>query len=195
MNTPRAIIDELYADRMLPVEKYLANAAVFEPNDAPPGEPQPNEFVLMHDTEDASHTGLGRRLADTDHLIPVTGQKKPTFGIIARNVQQTMALDLLMDDDVKLITLLGSAGTGKTLLAIAAGMAKVFGEERLRQAARCAADHADGARYRVSAGRQGREARHVDAADLRQPDVPAEHAGEPQPEPPRAGAPSTTSTS
>jgi PhoH-like ATPase len=130
VNTPRALIDELYADRMLPVEGYLAEAAVFEANDPPPHEPEPNEFVLMHDNEDPSHTGLGRRLADTDHLIPVTGQKKPTFGIIARNVQQTMALDLLMDDEIRLITLLGAAGTGKTLLAIAAGMAKVFGEER-----------------------------------------------------------------
>jgi PhoH-like ATPase len=63
--------------------------------------------VLLHDNEDPSHTGLGRRLADTDHLIPVTGQKKPTFGIIARNVQQTMALDLLLDDEIKLVTLLG----------------------------------------------------------------------------------------
>jgi PhoH-like ATPase len=130
VNSPRALIDELYADRMLPVDRYLSESTVFHENDPPPHEPQPNEFVLMHDNEDASHTGLGRRLADTDHLIPVTGQKKPTFGIIARNVQQTMALDLLMDDEVRLVTLLGSAGTGKTLLAIAAGMAKVFGEER-----------------------------------------------------------------
>ncbi|MFG0312987.1 MAG: PhoH family protein, partial [Phycisphaerales bacterium] len=45
-------------------------------------------------------------------------------------VQQTMALDLLLDDEIKLVTLLGSAGTGKTLLAIAAGMCKVFQEER-----------------------------------------------------------------
>lgn len=130
VDTPRALIDELYADRMLPIEKYLADATVHSPNDPPPHEPQPNEFVVMHDLEDSSHTGLGRRLADTDHLIPVTGQKKPTFGIMARNVQQTMALDLLMDDEIRLVTLLGAAGTGKTLLAIAAGMAKVFGEER-----------------------------------------------------------------
>ena len=38
-----------------------------------------------------------------------------------RNLQQTMALDLLLDDSVKLVSLIGSAGTGKTLLAIAAG--------------------------------------------------------------------------
>ncbi|MEL7088969.1 MAG: PhoH family protein, partial [Planctomycetota bacterium] len=74
--------------------------------------------------------GLARRLADTDHLIPIQAPRKPVFGVMARNVQQTMALDLLLDDDIKLITLLGTAGTGKTLLALAAGMAKVFGETR-----------------------------------------------------------------
>jgi PhoH-like ATPase len=41
-----------------------------------------------------------------------------------------MALDLLLDEEIKMITLLGSAGTGKTLVAIAAGMTKVFNEER-----------------------------------------------------------------
>jgi PhoH-like ATPase len=46
-----------------------------------------------------------------------------------RNLQQTMALDLLLDDSVKLVTLIGSAGTGKTLLAIAAGMLKVLNEQ------------------------------------------------------------------
>ena len=41
-----------------------------------------------------------------------------------------MALDLLLDDEVKLVTLLGPAGTGKTLLALAAGLHKVIREER-----------------------------------------------------------------
>ena len=86
--------------------------------------------MILRSAEDENHTGLGRRLADTDHLIPVMSQRKPTFGIMARNLQQTMALDLLLDDEVKMVTLLGSAGTGKTLLAIAAGMTKVFSEER-----------------------------------------------------------------
>ncbi|USN98122.1 MAG: PhoH family protein [Phycisphaeraceae bacterium] len=129
-DVPRDVIDELYADRMLPIERLMRAIAETMGVDKTPDEPIPNEFVMMRDTEDQSHTGLGRRLADTDHVIPVTGQKKPTFGIIARNVQQTMALDLLLDDEIRLVTLLGSAGTGKTLLAIAAGMAKVFGEQR-----------------------------------------------------------------
>ena len=46
-----------------------------------------------------------------------------------RNLQQTMALDLLLDDSVKLVSLIGSAGTGKTLLAVAAGMTKVLNEQ------------------------------------------------------------------
>ncbi|HHN77225.1 MAG TPA: PhoH family protein [Phycisphaerales bacterium] len=130
VGVPRDVIDELYADRMLPIERLMASLGASSEEGHRPDEPIPNQFVIMHDLEDPSHTGLARRLADTDHMIPVTGQKKPTFGIMARNVQQTMALDLLMNDEIRLATLLGAAGTGKTLLAIAAGMAKVYGEQR-----------------------------------------------------------------
>ncbi len=91
---------------------------------------QANEYVQLRDALDESHTGLARRLADTGHVIPIHGPRKPVAGIMARNVQQTMALDLLLDDEVKLVTLLGAAGTGKTLLALAAGMGKVFTEGR-----------------------------------------------------------------
>lgn len=125
------LIDELYRERMLAVERLepLLRAR------APDGstyvrELTPNQFVVFRDGEDENHTGLARRLADTEHVIPVSGPRKPVFGILARNVQQTMAMDLLLDDEIKLVTLLGSAGTGKTLLAIAAGMSKVFNEER-----------------------------------------------------------------
>lgn len=124
-------IDTLYRDRMLAVqdiEQYLEVTS--DDGTSYTRELTPNQYVVLTDIEDEAHSGLARRLADTEHLIPVASQKKPTFGIVARNVQQTMALDLLLDDDVKLVTLLGSAGTGKTLMAIAAGMAKVFQEER-----------------------------------------------------------------
>lgn len=122
LTVPGALIDRLYAERMLPVadlEPYLSGSGTI-----------PNEFVILTDLEDPSHSGLGRRLADTDHLIPVANQKKPTFGILARNVQQTLALDLLLDERISLVTMMGAAGTGKTLLAIAAGMSQVFNEGR-----------------------------------------------------------------
>jgi len=109
-----------------------ANGVDYDDDDRPKLEEvlQPNQFVLLIDRSDDSHTGLARRLADTDPLIPVNAPRRPPFGIMPRNVQQTMALDLLLDDEVKLITLVGGAGTGKTLLAVASGMAKVYAEKR-----------------------------------------------------------------
>ncbi|MEZ6317272.1 MAG: PhoH family protein [Phycisphaerales bacterium] len=131
IETSRRDIDDLYRDRMLPIER-LSDQLSVEMNDGSRRmrELTPNQYLILRDVEDEAHSGLARRLADTDHLIPVAPQKKPTFGILARNVQQTMALDLLLDDEVRMVTLLGAAGTGKTLLAIAAGMTKVFQEER-----------------------------------------------------------------
>jgi PhoH-like ATPase len=125
------LIDELYRDRLIGLDR-LAEVLIDEDEMGAPYARtlHPNQFVVMKDEDDENHTGLARRLADTDHVIPVTGPRKPVFGIMARNVQQTMALDLLLDDEIKMVTFLGSAGTGKTLVAIAAGMAKVFSEER-----------------------------------------------------------------
>ncbi len=126
-----ALIDELYAERMLALDRVKealkGTTAEGETYERPVIS---NQFIIMRDSGDEGHTGLARRLADTDHLIPVNQPRKPIYGILPRNVQQTMAFDLLMDDEVRLVTLLGSAGTGKTLLAVAAGMAKVFNEER-----------------------------------------------------------------
>ncbi|MCC6675591.1 MAG: PhoH family protein [Phycisphaerales bacterium] len=131
VTTDGTLIDELYKDRLLPLERLTPFlVGVTEDGRRYTREVHPNQFVVLKDKEDENHTGLARRLADTEHVIPVTGPRKPVFGIMARNVQQTMALDLLLDEDIRLVTLLGSAGTGKTLLAIAAGMSKVFNEQR-----------------------------------------------------------------
>jgi len=88
-----------------------------------------NEFVLFKDRTDPAHTALGRYKGDVGAVVPVRSRKGPVFGVVPRNLEQAMALDLLMDDQVKLISLIGQAGTGKTLLALAAGMAKVLNEQ------------------------------------------------------------------
>jgi PhoH-like ATPase len=99
------------------------------PDFLPDGPLLANEFVLLKDLQDPAHTALGRQKPDAGGVVPVKARKGPVFGIVPRNLQQTMALDLLLDDSVKLVSLIGSAGTGKTLLAIAAGMVKVLNEE------------------------------------------------------------------
>ena len=131
---PGELIDRLYDEKQIEIEALEDHLFVADESN-PEAEPRPvelhaNQFVHLRDPLDDSHAGLARRLADTGHLIPVHGPRKPVTGIMARNVQQTMALDLLIDDEVKLITLLGTAGSGKTLLALAAGMTKVFTEKR-----------------------------------------------------------------
>ncbi|MCB9847876.1 MAG: PhoH family protein [Phycisphaeraceae bacterium] len=142
LSAPGELINTLHEQRMLPLNKLVEAVgpiAVPERESAIPNGAgkdhrllhlEPNEFVIIHDALDPSHSGLARRLADTDHLIPISGPRKPVFGILPRNVQQTMALDLLLDDEVSLVTLTGGAGTGKTLLALAAAMLKSLMEER-----------------------------------------------------------------
>ena len=133
IDVPDDIIDELYNERQIALtrmEPFLVPPPANGDEDPEPHVLLPNQFVHMRSATDPSHTGLARLLANTEHLIPVTGPRKPIFGVMSRNVEQTMAFDLLLDDDIKLVTLLGSAGTGKTLLGLAAGMHKVFKEER-----------------------------------------------------------------
>ncbi|MEE2681943.1 MAG: PhoH family protein [Planctomycetota bacterium] len=128
---PGALIDELYEERQLlltRVVEHLASQRNPEPAD-PPFNVFPNQYLILQDEADEGHAGLARMLADTGHLIPVMGPRKPVYGILARNLQQTMALDLLLDDEVKVVTLIGPAGTGKTMLALAAGLHKVIKEE------------------------------------------------------------------
>ena len=92
-----------------------------------------NEFVLLRDQQNPAHTAIARQRMSKDlpggaALVPLRSRRGPTFGIMPRNLQQSMAMDLLLDDSVKLVSLIGSAGTGKTLLAIAAGMTKLLNE-------------------------------------------------------------------
>ena len=89
----------------------------------------PNEFITITDSLNPAHTAICRHDSTNARMVPV--RKVPKEGIwslFARNLEQSFALDVLMDDNIKLVTLVGKAGTGKTLLAIAAGLHKVAEE-------------------------------------------------------------------
>ena len=92
---------------------------------------QANEGVTLIDRAQPAHTLLARYNAGSTSLQPLHRAPKAKLGRIqSRNREQTFALDLLLDPEIQLITLVGKAGTGKTLLALAAGLHQVA-DERL----------------------------------------------------------------
>jgi PhoH-like ATPase len=88
----------------------------------------PHEYVLLKD-EVSGKSALGKYDKATTKVIPVKKLRDGVWGIRPRNKEQHYALDLLLNDDIKLVTLVGKAGTGKTLLALAAGLQKVTEEQ------------------------------------------------------------------
>jgi PhoH-like ATPase len=88
-----------------------------------------NQYVLLRNRDNAGQTALGRFDAGRGRVVPIKKLREGVWGIKPRNKEQHYALDLLLNDDVKLVTLVGKAGTGKTLLALAAGLQKVVEEQ------------------------------------------------------------------
>lgn len=74
----------------------------------------PNEFLVIRTHEDPKNTVLGKYDAKGKQILPLNpALKKGVFGIKPKNLQQRFALDALMDPEIKLVTLLGRAGSGK----------------------------------------------------------------------------------
>ncbi|MEX1013294.1 MAG: PhoH family protein [Waddliaceae bacterium] len=85
----------------------------------------PNEYCILTSKENSS--AIGKYSIKTDQIESLL--KVPDlWGIEPRNAEQRCAVDALLRDDIKLVTLIGPAGTGKTLLALACGLRKVFDE-------------------------------------------------------------------
>ena len=88
----------------------------------------PNQMLTLVDKANPSHTALGRYMGPEQRVRPLKRIDSP-WGVKPRNREQQFALELLMDDSVQVVTLVGKAGTGKTLMAIAAGLQQVVDEE------------------------------------------------------------------
>jgi len=78
-----------------------------------------NQFAILRDKANHSHSALARKYAQSHMLSSIIKPNHEVWGIAPRNKEQVFALDLLLDNDVQLVSLIGKAGTGKTLLAIA----------------------------------------------------------------------------
>jgi PhoH-like ATPase len=88
-------------------------------------EPKPNEYFIMTSPEHSSAVG---KYDHVNRQIEPLMKQTALWGIKPRNVEQKCAIDILLRDDIKLVSLMGQAGTGKTLLALACGLRKVFDE-------------------------------------------------------------------
>lgn len=128
--TDKVDVGELYTgmtELMVSAEKI---DQFFKQGGIPPeGNLYPNQMVTLVDEANPAHTALAIADGTLGKIVPLI--KVPHHGvsrIFPRNREQKFALDLLLRDSIQLVTLVGTAGTGKTLLAIAAGLQKVADE-------------------------------------------------------------------
>ena len=107
------------------VNEFYASGALACPAGAEP--PPPNAFVVLRDRTNPQHSAVGKYSAARQAFVQlIKTPKEGVWGIRPRNKEQSFALDLLLNDEVRLVTIVGKAGTGKTLLAIAAGLQKTM---------------------------------------------------------------------
>lgn len=111
LEVPKRDIDQFYKDGYLALEGQNFS---------------PNEYCFLSCAEQSS--AVTKYNSVTKRLEPLIKLARDIWGIQPLNVEQKCALDLLLRDDVRCVTLVGPAGTGKTLMALAAGLRKVFDE-------------------------------------------------------------------
>ncbi len=86
----------------------------------------PNVCILLRDRTSPNHTALGRYDATRKEILALSTPREGVMGVRPRNKEQSHAIDLLLDENIRLVTLVGKAGTGKTLLALAAGLKRTL---------------------------------------------------------------------
>jgi len=95
--------------------------------------PLANQYVLLKDKSNPNHSAIGRFNANENVVVPLICPSESIWGIHPRNMEQSFALDCLLNDDILFVSLVGKAGTGKTLLALAAGLYKTLDEGRFHR--------------------------------------------------------------
>src|SRR6185503_18933993 len=117
LDVPAGEVDALYAKGVVELNGQSGKDGLF-----------PNACILLRDETNPAHTALGRLDVSASKVQPLRVPREGVWGLRPRNKEQQYALDLLLDDNIKIVSLVGKAGTGKTLLAIAAGLRKVADE-------------------------------------------------------------------
>ncbi|MFZ4641260.1 MAG: PhoH family protein [Nodosilinea sp.] len=130
--TDKANIDDLYTGALEVMVSAATISQLFSEGGLHLDRPlYPNQALTLVDEANPAHTALAFVRGKSHKIEPLA--KLPHAGVSRvqpRNREQRFAFELLLQDDISLVTLVGKAGTGKTLLAIAAGVQKVA-DERL----------------------------------------------------------------
>lgn len=119
------VIARIYEYKELPLEEVKSN-----------GKPlSANEFLMLTSSDSPSQTALTQYKEERKSLCLLREPRHDIWGIRPLNREQRYAIEVLLDDNIPLVTLAGKAGTGKTILAIAAGLQKVVNEKTHRRLA------------------------------------------------------------
>lgn len=134
--TDRVFIKDLYTG-MRDMAQSASDIAEFRANGElalPKGKKYfPNEYCTLTDETNPKRTALAKVDATGTKLVPIVDCREGVWGIKPRNREQHFAFDALLDDRIKLVTLMGKAGTGKTLMAMAAGLKRVVLDREFRR--------------------------------------------------------------
>ncbi|CAN5481987.1 PhoH family protein [soil metagenome] len=112
------IIEEFYAEKIITSNTFALKA---------------NQYVVMKDLSNPNHSAIGRFDEKQNGIVPIMVPNESIWGIHPRNVEQTFAMDCLLNDEILFVSLVGKAGTGKTLMALAAGLFKTLDEGRFQR--------------------------------------------------------------
>ena len=93
----------------------------------------PNQYVMLVSVENEKKTAIGRFINWNVPIKPLLRRDDAfSWGVSPRNKEQKCGMDMLMNDDIPFVSLIGRAGSGKTLMAMAAGLEQVLGLEKGR---------------------------------------------------------------
>ncbi len=90
----------------------------------------PNEYLIIHEEGNPQRRQLGRYHEKKGGIVPLIKMREGVWGVHPKNIEQQFAFDALLNHEVNLVSLVGKAGTGKTLLAIAAGLESAIGQQQ-----------------------------------------------------------------
>ncbi|MFI5349614.1 MAG: PhoH family protein [Elusimicrobiota bacterium] len=110
------VIDKFYKEKRL---------------DPPAPDLVPNEFVILKDG--GSKSAIARYDSKLKAIVPLVKADSAPWGIKPLNIEQRFALELLLNKDIQLVTLVGLAGSGKTMLALAAALQQTLEEKVYRR--------------------------------------------------------------